>query len=440
MTQTQGSLARQITDYAHRADPYPIYAELRKTPVVHDEEGPYIVSTYWEIHGLLHDPRLSSEARNLDPEAAPELVEEDDPELPPSFLRLDPPEHDRLRRLAMAPFGPPHTPRRLHAMRGELTRIVGELIDGFEGRDRIDLVDHFSYPFPVTVICRLLGVPREDEPRFHAWAETLAVSLDPDPDADAAERRRITRQARTELAMYLSELMEERRRAPRDDMLSDLVNGQGPEGRMSRVELLSTAALLLVAGHETTVNLITNGMLTLLRNPDVLARLRKAPHLVVPLVEELLRFDPPVQMLPQRTPLSEIDIAGVTIPKGASVWLLLASGNRDPQRFLDPDRFDPQRRDNQHLGFGSGIHSCFGAPLARLEAQIALTELARRLDAPRLLEDPPTYRRNAVLRGPRHLPIALEGLQPKASPNGSSNRSSNRSSNGSPNGSPNGSR
>ncbi|MFE2444034.1 cytochrome P450 [Streptomyces sp. NPDC021218] len=427
MTQTQGSLARQITDYAHRADPYPIYAELRKTPVVHDEEGPYIVSTYWEIHGLLHDPRLSSEARNLDPEAAPELVEEDDPGLPPSFLRLDPPEHDRLRRLAMAPFGPPHTPRRLHAMRGELTRIVGELIDGFEGRDRIDLVDHFSYPFPVTVICRLLGVPREDEPRFHSWAETLAASLDPDPGADAAERRRITRQARTELAMYLSELMEERRRAPRDDMLSALVSGQGPEERMSRVELLSTAALLLVAGHETTVNLITNGMLTLLRNPDVLARLRKAPHLVVPLVEELLRFDPPVQMLPQRTPLSEIDIAGVTIPEGASVWLLLASGNRDPQRFLDPDRFDPRRRDNQHLGFGSGIHSCFGAPLARLEAQIALTELARRLDEPRLLEDPPTYRRNAVLRGPRHLPIALEGLRPKASPNGSSNRSSNGS-------------
>ncbi|WP_448330842.1 cytochrome P450 [Streptomyces sp. DSM 41534] len=425
MTQTQGSLVRQITDYAHRADPYPLYAELRKTPVAHDEEGPYIVSTYWEIHGLLHDPRLSSDARNLDPRAAPELIEEDgeedEPGLPPSFLRLDPPEHDRLRSLAMAPFGPPNTPRRLHTMRGELTRIVGELIDGFEGRDRIDLVDHFSYPFPVTVICRLLGVPREDEPRFHAWADTVAASLDPDPDADedAAERRRVSRQARTDLAVYLSELIEERRRAPGDDMLSALVGWEGPEGRMSRVELLSTAALLLVAGHETTVNLITNGMLTLLRNPEVLARLRNDPHLVVPLVEELLRFDPPVQMLPRRTPLSEIDIAGVTIPRGASVWLLLASGNRDPQRFLDPDRFEPQRRDNQHLGFGSGVHSCFGAPLARLEAQIALTELARRLEGPRLLEDPPTYRRNAVLRGPRHLPLAFEGLRPGGSPNGS---------------------
>ncbi|MFC9222916.1 cytochrome P450 [Streptomyces hygroscopicus] len=414
MTQTQGSLVRQITDYAHRADPYPLYAELRKTPVAHDEEGPYIVSTYWEIHGLLHDPRLSSDARNLDPRAAPEPVDEDEG-LPPSFLKLDPPEHDRLRRLAMAPFGPPHTPRRLHTMRGELTRIVGELIDGFEGRDRIDLVDHFSFPFPVTVICRLLGVPREDEARFHTWAGTLTTGLDPDPDADAAERQRTARQARTELAMYLSELIEERRRAPGDDMLSAMVAGQGPEEGMSRMELLSTAALLLVAGHETTVNLITNGMLTLLRNPDVLVRLREDHHLVVPLVEELLRFDPPVQMLPQRTPLSEIDIAGVTIPKGAPVWLLLASGNRDPQRFPDPDRFDPQRKDNQHLGFGSGVHSCFGAPLARLEAQIALTELARRLVRPRLLEDPPAYRRNAVLRGPRQLPLAYEGLAPDGS-------------------------
>ncbi|WP_432039945.1 cytochrome P450 [Streptomyces cucumeris] len=408
---TQGSMLRKITDYANRADPYPVYAELRKTPVLHDEEGPYIVSTYWEIHGLLHDPRLSSDARNLGPQAVENLADEEDPALPPAFLRLDPPEHDRLRRLAMTPFGPPHTPRRIHAMRGELSRIIGELVDEFADRDRIDLVDDFSYPFPVTVICRLLGVPREDEPRFHHWAETLAASLDPDPGEDAAERRRVTQQARSELGLYLAELIEERRRAPGDDMLSALAAGHGPEGQMTQAELLSTAALLLVAGHETTVNLITNGMLTLLRNPDVLKQLRERPHLAVPLVEELLRYEPPVQLLPQRTPLADIDIAGVTIPKGASVWLVLASGNRDPQRFMEPDRFDPRRKDNQHLGFGSGIHSCFGAPLARLEAQLALTELARRLDNPRLLADPPEYRRNAVLRGPRHLPVAFDGLR-----------------------------
>ncbi|MES4902473.1 MULTISPECIES: cytochrome P450 [unclassified Streptomyces] len=416
---THGTYLRKITDHANRADPYPLYAELRKTPVLRDEGGPYFVSTYWEIHGLLHDPRLSSDPRNLDPEAAAALAvadEADDPSLPPSFLRLDPPEHDRLRRIATYPFGPPHTPRRIHDMRGELARIVSDLIDGFQDRDRVDLVDDFAYPFPVTVICRLLGVPRADEPLFHAWTDTLLTSLDPAADADIAERRRAVRQARTELSTYMSELVEERRRAPGEDMLSSLVHGDGPDGRMSHGELVSTAVLLLIAGHETTVNLITNGMLTLLRHQDVLKRLHDDPHLAVPLVEEVLRYEPPVQMLPQRTPLTDIDIAGVTIPKGAAVWLLLASGNRDPRRFPDPDRFDPDRKDNQHLGFGSGIHICYGAPLARLEGQLALAELARRLENPRLLEDPPPYRRNAVLRGPRHLPVGFDGVRAAREP------------------------
>jgi cytochrome P450 len=410
---TQGMLLRQITDHSNRADPYPLYAELRKTPVSQQGDALFVVSTYWEIKSLLHDPRISSDARNLSPQAAGALPqqEEETTALPPAFLKLDPPEHDRLRRMTMRPFGPPHTPRRVYNMHGELARIVSDLIDGFGDRDQVDLVDNFSYPFPVTVICRLLGIPREDEARFHSWADTIAASLDPDPDQDPGERLRVTQHARTELGMYLSGLIDERRGAPGDDMLSALVTDHGPDGQMTPIEVLSTAALLLIAGHETTVNLITNGMLTLLRNPDVLKRLRDEPRLAVPLVEELLRFEPPVQLLPQRTTLADIDIAGTTIPKGASVWLILASGNRDPQRFLDPDRFDPDRKDNQHLGFGSGIHNCFGAPLARLEAQLALTELARRLDNPRLLEDPPPYRQNAVLRGPRHLNIALDGFR-----------------------------
>lgn len=416
---THGAYLRKILDYANRADPYPVYAELRKTPVLRDEGGPYLVSTYWEIHGLLHDPRISSDRRNLDPAAASPVAldeEEDDPVGAPSFLRLDPPDHDRLRRIAMCPFGPPHTPRRIHDMRGELARIVSGLIDDFQGRDGADLVDDFAFPFPVTVLCRLLGVPRNDEPLFHGWADTIVAGADPGPDADTAERRATVRRARIELDMYLSELIEERRRSPGEDMLSSLVHGGGPEGRMTHAELVSTASLLLIAGHETTVDLITNGMLTLLRHPDVLKRLRDDPHLAVPLVEEVLRYEPPVQLLPQRTPLTDIDIAGVTIPKGAAVWLILASGNRDPRRFPDPDRFDPDRKDNQHLGFGSGVHICYGAPLARLEAQLALAELARRLDNPRLLEDPPPYRRNAVLRGPRHLPIGFDGVRAAREP------------------------
>ncbi|MEU2261919.1 cytochrome P450 [Streptomyces sp. NPDC019645] len=410
---TEGSLLRQILDYENRHDPYPLYAELRKTPVLNEGDGAYVVSTYHEILSLLHDPRVSSDARNMTQAAGPDLPQqEEETALPPSFIRLDPPEHDRLRRMTNTSFGPPHEPRRVHEMRGELGGIVSDLIAGIGSTDRIDLVEQFSYPFPVTVICRLLGVPREDESRFHSWADTLAASLDPMPGEDPTERNKITQKARTELGMYLAGLIEERRKNPQQDMLSELATLKGPDGSMTTMELLSTAALLLIAGHETTVNLITNGMLTLLRNPEVLDRLREDPGLSVPLVEELLRFEPPVQLVPNRTTLADIEIGGVTIPKGASLWLVVAAGNRDPMRFEDPDRFDPDRADIEHLGFGSGIHSCFGAPLARQEAQLALSELARRLVNPRLLEDPPEYRRNAVLRGPRHLPIACDDIRP----------------------------
>lgn len=409
---TPATLLRQITDYASRANPYPLYAELRKTPVARQESGVYTVSTYWEIAGLLQDPRISSDARNRAPQAAggPLAEPEEGANLPPSFIGLDPPEHDRLRSLAMRSFGPPHTPRRIHDMRAELARMVSGLIDDFQGRDQVDIVDDFAYPFPVMVICKLLGVPHEDEARFHVWADAVVAGLETEPAEGAGERQRAAQQARLELGRYLAGLIEEHRRAPGDDMLSAMAADHGPAERLSPVELITTAVLLLIAGHETTVNLIANGMLTLLRHPDVLKRLREEPGLAVPLVEELLRYEPPVQLIPQRTALTDIDIGGTTIPKGAPIWLVVASGNRDPRRFPDPDRFDPERRDNQHLGFGSGVHYCFGAPLARLEAQIALAELARRLGDPRLVDDPPPYRRNPVLRGPRHLQVAFDGL------------------------------
>ncbi|MFJ4005244.1 cytochrome P450 [Streptomyces sp. NPDC090023] len=411
---TEPSLVARITDFANRADPYPLYTELRRTPVLHEEEdGPYVISSYWDIESLLHDPRISSDAANLAAAGADELNQAENTGLPPSFIRLDPPEHDRLRRIANSAFGPPHEPRRIDDMRGELHGIVTELIDGLAGETEIDLVDQFAYPFPVTVICRLLGVPREDEPRFRSWVDPLVASLDPETRQGAdPEFVKTAQEARTQLGMYLAGLVEERAKDPRDDMLSDLAAGKGPDGAMTMMEVLSTAVLLLIAGHETTVNLITNGMLTLLRHPEYLQRLREDPHLAVNIVEELLRYEPPVQLVPQRTCITDIEVRGVTIPKGSRIWLMLAAGNRDPERFKNPDRFDPDRDDLQHLGFGSGIHSCFGAPLARLETQIALAELARRLENPRLVADPPPYRPNAVLRGPRHLPLAIDGLRP----------------------------
>jgi cytochrome P450 len=185
---------------------------------------------------------------------------------------------------------------------------------------------------------------------------------------------------------------------------------------MAREDLLATADLLLVAGHETPVNLITNGMLTLLRHPDVLERLSHEPGLITTLVEELLRYEPPVQMISSRTALADIDIAGTTIPADSPLVLLVAAGSRDPRRFPDPDRFDPDRRGNQHLGFGGGIHYCFGAALARTEAQVVLPELARRLINPRLVTDPPPYRPNPGLRGPRHLQVTFDAVAPAAAP------------------------
>jgi cytochrome P450 len=417
----QTSIWQQILDHSHRADPYPLYAELRKTPVVPAEDGSYVVSTYREIVALLHDPRLSSDMHNLPelganaPATAPE---EGPPELPPNVIQTDPPEHDRIRRLLTRNFGPPHRPGRVDSMLPDMVDIVTSEIDHFTGKDwsgttRVDIVDDFAYPFPVTVICRLLGVPREDEPRFQAMSGALIKASDP-TTGGIAERQRRRAEAFADLGQYFAQLLDARHGQPGDDLLSGLLTGDGPEAPMPREEVLSNAALLLVAGHETTVNLIANGMLTLLRHPEVLDRLRRGdePDLAARVVEELLRYEPPVHFLQNRYTLDDIEVAGTTIPKASSVTLVLAAGSRDPADVPEPDRFDPDREHNEHLGFGGGVHYCFGAPLARPETQIALTELAHRLKNPRLVADPPPYRPNPNLRGPRHLLVEIDGVNP----------------------------
>ncbi|MEV6750448.1 cytochrome P450 [Streptomyces sp. NPDC088394] len=419
---TQTSTWHQILDPSHRADPYPLYAGLRKTPVIRLEDGSYVVSTYREIVALLHDPRLSSDMRNvpeLAVDAPVQAAEAGTLTLPPTFIQTDPPEHDRLRRLLTRNFGPPHRPDRIDTMIPHLFEVVTNEIDGFAGKDRsgttrVDIVDDFAYPFPVTVICQLLGVPREDEPRFQAMSDAVIKATDP-TTGRIAERQRRHAKAIADLGQYFAQLLDTRHGQRGDDLLSGLLSGDGDEAAMAPEEILSNAALLLVAGHETTVNLITNGMLTLLRHPDVLDRLRgdDDPDLAARVVEELLRYEPPVQFLSNnRNTLDDIEIAGTTIPKGSPVTLVLAAGSRDPEFIPDPDRFDPDREHNEHLGFGGGIHYCFGAPLARPETRIALTELAHRLKNPRLVADPPPYRASAGLRGPRHLLVEIDGVNP----------------------------
>jgi cytochrome P450 len=392
------SLIERILDPASRPNPYPLYAALRERPVWRETDGTYVVSRYADVAGLIRDPRMSVEPANS-PRGGQGL----------SFLNMDPPRHDRLRRMTNHHFGPPNDPGRVEAMTPALEAMVKELIDQFQGRGEIDVVRGVSYPFPVTVIADLLGVPREDEPKFHAWAEAIVQAQDRDENTPRGQRTASAEKAFQELAGYMFGLISARKGAPRDDMLSRLVNDDGPDGAMAPDEMIAVSVLLLLAGHETTVNLISNGMLTLLRFPEVLARLKREPQIAPALVEEVLRYEPPVHFT-FRSTLCDVEVAGVTIPQGAAVQLMLASGSRDPLRFDHPDVFDPDRPNNQHLGFGSGIHACFGAPLARLEGQIALRELARRLVNPRLLQDPPPYRFNPTLRGPRELRVAIDGV------------------------------
>lgn len=405
---SQPSLFQQVLDPANRADPYPLYAKMRDTPIAVQEGVGAIVSTYDEIALLLTDPRLSSEEGRLQ-RIAGRSAEPEGLARYPSFLVLDPPRHDRLRALTTKHFGPPDAPGRVESMRPRIAEIVNERLDAVRGQRQFDVVDDLAYPLPVTVICELLGVPKEDEPRFRVWSDLLVATLNPDPTLLTPEFMQQVAQASLEIRQYMAELIAAHRENPGKDLLSAMVTDHDPGAPMDEEDLVSTAVLLLIAGHETTVNLITNGMLTLLRNPEALTALRDDPSRITLTVEELLRFEPPVQFVSRAT-LGDIEIGGTVIPRETIVMLMIAAGNRDPRRFRNPDRFDPARPNNQHLGFGRGIHYCFGAPLARVETQEALVAMARRLVNPRLVVDPPPYRPNPLLRGPRHLEVAFDRI------------------------------
>lgn len=402
------TILRQIYDYSNRANPYPLWAQLRQTPICWQEDGPdddgtYVVSTYQEIVTLLHDPRISSDMRNCLQAGERRRSSTESYR----FIHLDPPEHDRLRRLAMRHFGPPERPRYMEQLSPEIQRIVTTLLDQVSDQSQIDIVESLAYPMSVAVICRLLGVPLEDEPKFHEWSASLAESV----STQSEEQRSQREQSFNSLTQYMAKLIEHHRKQPGDNMLSGMATDPDTQGRMADPYLITTASLLLFAGHETTVNMITNDILTLLRHPAILERIQNEPNLISATIEEVLRYEPAVHFLPNRTTLDDITLAGTTIPRGVLVTLALAAGNRDPARFPDPDRFDPERRDNAHLGFGSGIHICFGAPLARIEAQIAVREILRRLEQPRLVVDPPQYRPSPLLRGPEHLLVAVDRVR-----------------------------
>jgi unspecific monooxygenase len=322
------------------------------------------------------------------------------------MLDRDPPDHTRLRGLVSKAF----TPRVVEGLRPRVQQIVDGLLDQNAARGSMELIEDFAYPLPVTVICEMLGVPVEDHETFKGWSREMARSLDPEEflPQDVVERRQ---RAIESFSEYFSRLIEERRARPRDDLLSALIAAEEAGDKLTGPELLAICILLLVAGHETTVNLIGNGTLALLRHPEQLQKLRDDPSLARSAVEEFLRYDPPVQFT-GRVALADMEIGGHVLSKGQQAMLLLASANRDPEVFAEPDRLDITRRENRHLSFGHGIHFCLGAPLARVEGEIAFSGLVRRFEGLHLLTEAPEYKENIVLRGLASLPVGFTATAP----------------------------
>jgi pimeloyl-[acyl-carrier protein] synthase len=382
-------------------DPYPTYHRLRaEDPVHHSPLGFWVLTRYADVIAMLRDPRLIKEP--IAAFVAARFGMAVPPGLGLSMLDRDPPDHTRLRGLVSKAF----TPKALESLRPHIQGIVDGLLAKVEGRGEMDLIEEFAYPLPVRVICEMLGVPVADHERFKQWGLDIARGLDAimlPPDSEVAQRSMAGRRA---LAAYFRELIAERRAAPREDMLSALIAAEEAGDKLNEDELMATCLLLLVAGHETTVNLIGNGSLALLRHPAELRKLRDNPGLIASAVEELLRFDGPVQRT-ARIPSEDITIGDHTIPKGEMVMPFLGAADRDPAQFPDPDRLDITRGDNRHIAFGMGIHFCLGAPLARMEGQIAINTMLQRLPKLALAIDKPEYRQSLTLRGLQALPVSF---------------------------------
>ncbi len=400
--------------FENRPNPYPYFEQLRKTPVAKVADKTYVVTGYPELLALAHDPRISSDISRSpsgfgdkpEPEPANEHMQAYGREA--SIIVSDPPDHDRARRQVMRHFGPPHSPDLIPSMEPFVVRLANDLLDKVKarGNSRFDVVEDFAYPIPVAVICKILGVPVEDEPMFHAWIFDFMMGTDLGPEGGTAEGQALAEKGRASTAAllaYLGDLVQRYSKTPGEALLSKLLHDDGPDGPMSVQETTSNAMLLLVAGHDSTVNTIANCVMTLLRNPGSWDLMRHRPELIPRTIEEVQRLQSAVQFFPSRSATADIEIGGTVIPAGSAVHLIYAAANRDPRRFDNPDRFDPLREDNEHFGWGSGIHTCMGGPLARLEVNLALEIFVRRVESPKLVVDPPPYRHNQVFRGPRHL-------------------------------------
>jgi cytochrome P450 len=379
----------------YRNDPYGVLAQIRPESPVYQTHLPdgsevYFVTRYQDVQAGLKDGRLIKNIAH-----AREGVAENNPMYSSSMLKTDPPEHTRLRALAHEAF----TPKFVSQLRGHIQQIADQLLDAVQDRGGMDLISEYAFPLPITVITEMLGVPTKDEDRFRKWSTSLV-----DSGALSSEAHVVPPEL-GEMARYLGALVQERAQTPQDDLITRLIHAEQGGDKLSPIELIATLVLLLVAGHETTVNLIGVGMLALLQNPDQLEKLKQNPALIKPAVEELLRYTNPVQFV-NRFAAEDLEIGGVAIPRGSHVLLSVAAADHDPAFSNHPEALDLADGNNQHVAFGQGIHYCIGAPLARLEGEIAFATLLRRFPAIRLAGDQLLeWRQTIEIRGLKSLPV-----------------------------------
>ncbi|HEY2093535.1 MAG TPA: cytochrome P450 [Thermoanaerobaculia bacterium] len=390
-----------------KAEPYEYWARMRGTEPVHkvrlgNGAEAWLVTRYEDAVVVLGDPAFAKDALQARGVEAKHLPWLPGPlrALSRNMLDLDEPDHRRLRNLVQKAF----TPRVVDDLRPRIEQIAAELLDAIERRERgtADLIADYAAPLPVTVIAEMLGVPPVDRPRFRSWSNHIVAA-----DTSTWHKLKAIRPA-ISFVIFLRRLIAQRRQALGNDLLSLLIAAQEKGDRLNADELLSMCFLLLIAGHETTMNLIGNGVLDLLRNPDQMELLRHDPSLIAPAVEEMLRFSSPLQFATERYTSATLEIGNVTVPRGSLVYVVLSSANRDDSAFA-AERFDIARGANRHLAFGHGIHYCFGAPLARLEGQIAIRALLDRFRDIALTVEPDQlrWRRGLVLRGLTTLPVHL---------------------------------
>lgn len=390
-----------------RTDPYPLYRQLREQDPVHWSEvvDAWVLTRYDDVVAVLKDPRFSADRRRaqnrLTEQAAAMIEEAGAVGRANTMLTADPPEHTRLRLLVSRAF----LPHAVEPLRQHIQQIADELLDAVQDTGRMDIIQDFAYPLPVIVIAELMGVPPEHRAQFRRWSDDVVAALG-GPLGPPELRERGMRSVR-ELEEYFRGVIAERRRKPKEDLVSVLVAAEEQGDVLSEEQLLATCMVMLIAGNETTRNLIGNGMLALLHDRDQLEKLWNDPSLVESAVEELLRYAGPVQTT-ARVATEDVQIGGEPIKEGQLVFTVVAAANRDPAHFPDPDKLDITRENNHHVAFGFGIHSCLGQPLARVEAQVAFSTLARRIRNPRLATEEVKWGPSFILRGLKSLPMTFD--------------------------------